>query len=41
MLEKYDIATNGKGAKVKLLQKLLRDYKQKKENVFIDIQGDF
>jgi hypothetical protein len=41
MLDKYNIATNDKGAKVKLLQELLRDYKQKKENVFRDIQGEF
>jgi hypothetical protein len=41
MLDKYNIATNDKGAKVKLLRELLRDYKQKKEHVFTDIQGEF
>jgi hypothetical protein len=41
MLDKYNIATNDKGAKVKLLRELLRDYKQKKEKVFKDIQGEF
>ena len=39
MLEKYNIAMNDKGAKVKLLQKLLKDYKLQKEQVFKDIQG--
>jgi hypothetical protein len=40
MLDKYNIAMNDKGAKVKLLQELLKDYKQNKEKVFKDIQGN-
>jgi hypothetical protein len=39
MLNNYKIAMNNKGAKVKLLRELFRDYKQKKEKVFRDIQG--
>jgi hypothetical protein len=39
MLDKYKIAMNDKGAKVKLLQRLLKDYEHQKENVFKDIQG--
>jgi hypothetical protein len=41
MLDKYNIAMNNKGAKVQLLQELLKDYKQNKEQVFRDIQGRF
>jgi hypothetical protein len=40
MLDKYNIAMNDKGAEVKLLQELLKDYKQNKEKVFKDIQGN-
>jgi hypothetical protein len=39
MLEKYKIAMSDKGAKVKLLQRLLKDYELQKEKVFQDIQG--
>jgi hypothetical protein len=38
MLDKYNIAMNDKGATVKLIQKLLKEYKLQKEQVFADIQ---
>jgi hypothetical protein len=38
MLDKYNIAMNDKGATVKLLQKLLKEFKLQKEQVFADIQ---
>ena len=41
MMTQYNIAMSDKGAKVKLLQQLLKDYKNKKEQVFKDIQGWF
>ena len=37
-MDKYNIALNDKGAKLKLIKKLLKDYKDHKEQVFADIQ---
>ena len=37
-MDKYNIAMNDKGAKVKLLQTLLKEYKQHKDQVFENIQ---
>ena len=39
MLEKYNIAMNDKGAKVKLLQQLLNNYNVQKDQIYKDIQG--
>ncbi len=35
MMDKYNIALNDKGAKVKILRKLLKDYKDHKDQVSI------
>ena len=40
MLKKYNIAMNYKGAKVKLLQELFKDYNLQKDHIFKDIQGN-
>nr|XP_047145613.1 uncharacterized protein LOC105850390 [Hydra vulgaris]XP_047145614.1 uncharacterized protein LOC105850390 [Hydra vulgaris]XP_047145615.1 uncharacterized protein LOC105850390 [Hydra vulgaris] len=39
MMEKFNIAMNDKGAKVKILQKLLNDYNNHKNKVFVDIHA--